>query len=358
MAYSVRSYCDADEAKVAEIVGSVWGEHAVAKFNRLHPWFRRRAEALAFQDDGDVILETDGEVVGYTRVIPCHYLVGGKRLRAGYFADNVTHADHRGSGVQISRHLLRKPDILRVGAPVARTIRMWAKICGRQPKIAPIERCVLMLKPSEFLKKKGLPTLLGWPVDWLWRLKLLKACKSYLRGRDELALSAAQALPGDDELEALVAEFSCDFYAIAERDGNYFRWRFSESGFDYRYVWLRNRERLVGYAIYREGEVNGRKTLLIVEIIAIADKQHHYAAMLECICQYGLANGFSDVQTLKSGCADFLQVMQRLGAVLKPEKEYLMAYICSDEPYATEMYRDKKWFISLAEADYEFVMYI
>lgn len=358
MAYSVRSYCDDDEAKVVEIVGSVWGERAVTKFNRLHPWFRRRAEALKFQDDGDVILETDGEVVGYTRVIPCYFLLDGKRIRAGYFADYFTHADHRGSGVQISRHLLRKPDILRVGAPVARTIRMWRKLSGRPAKISQIERCVLMLKPSEFLKRKGLPTPLGWPVDWVWRLKLLRACKSYLRGQDELALSDAKALPGDDELAALVAEFSRDFYAIAERDGDYFRWRFSESGFDYRYVWLRNQGRLVGYAIYRDGEVNGRKTLLIVEIMAIADKQRYYAAMLEWICRYGLANNFADVQTLKSGCADFLQVMQRLGAVLKPENEYLMAYICSDEPYATEMYQDKKWYISLAEADYEFVMYV
>ena len=58
---------------------------------------------------------------------------------------------------------------------------------------------------------------------------------------------------------------------------------------------------------------------------------------------------------LLSGCCEGAwRTLRRLGAIRRVEKEELLAY---SNPYNHEMYSDKKWFVSLAEGDYEFVLY-
>lgn len=356
MSSSIRNYRDSDESQVAAIVQAVWGKEAQDRFYRLNSWFQRRTTALAHSDISGVVLESHGEIVGYTRLLPCPYRVGEEWVWAAYFSDNVTHPQHRGKGIKMLKYLVSEIGNLRLGAPLARAGVLWDRLCKRSTKIKPITRCVLMLAPAVFLQKKHIPLPLGKVVDFIWQAKLRLAFKHYRVREERLTFSHEAALPSNEETDVLFAEFSRSFYAIAKKDNDYLRWRFIESPFEYQYLWLRDNGRLVGFTIYRPAVVRGRKTLLIIEIIAVG-KQRNYAAMLEQICGYGLAEGYTDVQTLNSGCSIFWQVMSRLGAVLKVEKEYLMAYAETKQRYASEMYENKNWFISLAECDYEFVMF-
>jgi hypothetical protein len=357
MTYTIREYAEADEVPITNIVKEVWGVQAVAKFNILHPWFRRRSTESTFTT-GDLVLEAHNDVVGYVRVVPCEYLLAGERLKAGYFADFVTSPSSRGAGIKLARYLAAVPETLWIGAPVVRFGKLWPKIVKREVIVKSIERAVLVLAPSVFMQAKQIPKFLGTLADWLWQFKLHKKLTVFKRASlDSIELSEQSILPASAEIDDLFNTFSQDFYAIAVRDTAFFSWRFQQSANDYRYIWARSEGRLVGYMIYREGSVGGRKTLLVVEAMAIGKQAQCYGAMLEQVCQYGLANGFSDLQTLTSGCNSFLKALQQLGAVLKVEEVNQIAYIHSDKACATEMYEKKKWFMSMAEADHEFVMF-
>jgi hypothetical protein len=358
MLYTIREFSETDKAPIANIVKEVWGEKSLTKFNLLHPWFRRRSLS-ALDGSRDLILEGHGKVVGYVRIIPCEYLLAGKRIKAGYFTDFVTSPDSRGSGVKLARHLVSTPDFLWVGTPIARVGRFWPKIIKRDVKIKPIERAVLLLSPAVFIKAKGVPSLVGAPIDVLWQFLLRRKLKKIndQKSSATITLSEESTLPSSDEIDDLFNAFAKDFYAIAVRDREFFNWRFSEAPNNYRYLWVRSEGRLVGYTVYREGSVSGRKTILIVETMAIGEKTNCYGAMLNSVCQYGLKNGFADVQTLTSGCSSFNKVLQQLGAVLKEEDVNLIASLRSEDPRATEMFDGKEWFLSMAEADHEFVMF-
>lgn len=357
MSYTIREYRETDKAPITSIIKNVWGDQAVEKFNLLHPWFRCRSMEFS-PEKGDLVLESRGSVAGYVRVVPCEYILAGERISAGYFADFVTSPDNRGAGVKLARHLAAVPNVLWVGAPVVRFGDLWPKIVKREVKVKSIERAVLVFSPAVFMKSKGIPDLLGQSADWLWQYRLRRKLKAFKRTSSKpIQLSEQSTLPSATEIDALFATFSKDFYAIAVRDLAFLKWRFIESNSDYRYIWARSEGRLVGYMIYREGSIGGRKTLLIVETMAIGNKEKYYSAMLGLVCQHSLESGFSDLQTLTSGCASFLKVLQQLGAVLKKEEVNLIACLRSDELYATEMCNEKKWFISMAEADHEFVMF-
>lgn len=359
MAYSIREFRDADTVALLNIVGSVWGAKAVEKFNILHPWFRSRHATFSDRGDGDVVLETAGEVVGYLRLVPCEYLVDGHRIPATYFADNVTHPDHRGVGMQLARHVLKTPETLRIGLPVARVNLIWRRIVRpRRPDIGPLERCVLLLRPSPHLVKRGLPRFLGAGLDGLWQIWLrLSLLLRTDFGAKLGVVSSENNPPAPEELDAFFATFSRDFYGIAVRDSEFFRWRFFEACMKYRFLWLRRDGQLLGYTVYREALMNDRPMLLIIETMAIGQKQANYLAMLKHVIAHGLKSGATELQTINSGCKDFYAILKKLGMVSKVEKELLLAHALSAKPFADELTARTPWYLSLAESDNEFAIY-
>jgi hypothetical protein len=359
MSYSIRPFRDDDVEGLLNIVEAVWGAKGTHKFKALHPWFRRRNAAHADRGDDDLVLEASGEVVGYIRLLPCEYIVDGQRIPATYFADNATHPDHRGAGLQLARHVLRTPDVLRIGAPVARFNVLWDRLTRpRRAGIAPIERCVLLLRPSAHLQKRGVPRVLGAVVDLAWRVwlrtsLLLRAPSMH----GQRSISSEPQLPAADEYDELFATFAQDFYGIAVRDSGFLRWRFLESCMDYRFLWLRDAGRLTGYMVYRQSVVNGRPLLLIVEAMAIGDKRANYMAMLGRVVAHGLDCGAAEVQTIHSGCIALYAAMKQLGMMGKVEETLLLAHVHSAKPFADELSHRGPWYLSLAESDHEFSMY-
>lgn len=359
MSYSIRPLRDDDAAALLPIVEAVWGAHAADKFRILHPWLRRRHATYPERGTDDLVLTTAGQVVGFMRSIPCEYIVDGQRITAAYFADNVTHPEHRGSGLQLARHAMRSPEVLLLGIPVPRAHMLWARLVRpRKPDITPLERCIVLLRPSVHLARHGVPRVLGAAVDALWQTGLRAWLKlRTARVSPALALSDDSTLPTAEAFDAFFQAFAADFYAIAVRDTAFLHWRFEQACMDYRFLWLRDGARLQGYLVYREAQLNGRPLLLIVEAMAIGDKRVNYLAMLQQVVAHGLQCGAAEIQTIRSGCKEFYAALKQLGMVSKVETEQLIAHMQSTKPLADELTTRTPWYLSLAESDHEFVVY-
>lgn len=359
MSYSIRCYREDDNAALLNIVQSVWGAKAVDKFNALHPWYRLRKAAFLDREGDDLVLETAGEVVGYLRRLPCEYLIDGQRVPAAYFIDNVTHPEHRGAGMQLARRVAKTPEILQIGVPTARFNLIWRRIVRpRKIEVAPLERCVVLLRPSAHLEKKGLPKPLGRVADALWRARLWAGFLGTASAHaGPYTLSSESRAPAAGELEQLFATFARDFFGIAVRDSAFFNWRFLGTVSGYRFLWARAEGRLAGYMVYREMQLNGRRVLLIVESMAVGSKQACYLAMLRQVVAEGLRVGAADLQTINSGCKDFYAALKKLGMLVKVEKELLLAHLHSARPFAESLASRHPWYLSLAESDNEFSIY-
>lgn len=359
MSYSIRPLRDEDVDTLLPIVETVWGAHAADKFRILHPWFRSRRTAFAHRPTDDLVVTFADRVVGFMRAIPCEYIVDGQRLAAACFADNVTHPEHRGSGLKLARHAMGWPEVLLVGIPVPRAHMLWARMVRpRQPDVTPLERCVVPLRPSVHLARHGVPRFLGAAVDTVWQAWLRTSLRlRTARGSAALAVCDDRKLPAAEEFDAFFQTFAADFYAIAVRDSAFLHWRFLQACMDYRFLWLRDGGRLQGYMVYRQAQLNGRPLLLIVEAMAIGNKRANYLAMLQRVVAHGLACGDVELQTIRSGCKDFYAALKQLGMVSKVETEKLIATVHSDKPYADELTTRTPWYLSLAESDHEFVIY-
>lgn len=360
MAYQVRAYIPTqDKEAVVAIMNDVWGFSSVARFLAHYDWQQDYKQRIAPYPNEDVVIEKDGIVVGYVRLINVFYKLGEHIVEATNVAEIVTHSQHRGSGIKLFRYVVQENKALKVGIPIERAGELWEKISKRPISIRVVKRNVLMLKPSVFLHKKRVPFTFGKVVDFFWKLKFFWIKNDqFLGGHSTLTLSCKAEKPSEQEYTELMDAFSYSFYAIALRNYSYFCWRFFElPGHTYQYLWLREAGKLVGYCIYRECLLNGRTLLLIVDIVAVAEQKDIYKEMIRKLIQIAWDKKYADIQVIETGCDALSSVLKKVGAVSKVENESLLAYIPSEQSYASEMYENKKWYMSLADGDYEFVMY-
>ena len=354
--YIVRNYEESDKENVAGLIQSVWDENARKRFNEYYSWYQQHPVVHSLNPARALVVDKAGQVVGYTRFIHSVYKVGDRHLDAYYIVDNATLQVHRGSGVKLLKHILATQGKLLIGAPLYRAGLLWEKLAKKPVKVKLVERCVLVLRPSIFLREKGVPLFVGRLADVIWKVKL-KVMSLLLKGSNQepqLNIKNTAILPHPDQLNALFEKFSSDFYVIAKRNHDYMRWRFIESPIEYKYIWLWQKDTLVGYAVFRIIKIKNRNAVLIVEMIAVGEKKRNYGAIIDRVIAYGMKNGCADIQTLFSGCDEAWQALKHLGTVRRVEQEELSAF---SVPYIPEIYGDIKWFVSLAESDYEFVMY-
>ncbi len=359
MGYMVRNYLpNQDKDSLLNVVREVWGEATVTRFLEQYDWYQTYNKQVAPFDHQDIIIDKDGEVAGYSRLINVYYKLGNKVVSAVHIADSVTHPNYRGCGVKLFRHIIQTQERLEIGVPVERTGVLWEKIAKRPVAVRSVVRHVLIMYPSGFLRQKGVPPFLGSMVDFFWQKKIRWTQKNrgVLKGKKR-NLSKRNTPPTEQEFTELMHAFTKKFYAIALRDYRYFCWRFFNSPNHYQYLWIREDGQLIGYCIYRECQMNGRTVLLVVDMVAIGDQEGVYQEILRVLVHYALEKQYTDIQMIETGCDVLAHVLKKAGSVRKVEKTNLLAYILSDQPYATEMYQNKKWYMSLADGDYEFVMY-
>ncbi len=359
MAYTVREYQpEQDKSAVVTIIQDVWKPATVTRFLKHHDWLQSYYDCVVPSSDKSIVIEKAGKLVGFSRLTPTSYKLGAVTVNAVHLADSVTHSQYRGCGIKLFRHIVQVDGRLETGIPVERAGLLWEKVAKRPVVIRVVSRYVLMLKPSVFLQKKGLPLVLGSIVDQFWTLRLLiKNQNKFNRKKEVLHASHIAKIPSKEEYDFLMKRFVKGFYAIALREYAFFNWRFFASPIRYQYVWLRTQNELVGYCVYRKCQLNGRAVLLIVDIVAVGDQKSIYGEIIRLLTQEAIEKKYTDIQTIETGCSALSSVLKKVGAVCKKGENELLAYVSSDKPYATEMYDHKEWYLSLAENDYEFVMY-
>ena len=351
-----RRYQPQDKERVLEIIERVW--NTAIKEDHAFLWDWKHVLDATARNDCHVaqVVERNGRVVGYCGAIPVQYKVGGKIVEGAACMDIFTDPESRGSGVRLIKHLLNGVEIL-IGAAVPRSKELWHKLKnGDRIIVREVRKMVYLLDPTPLLRQKGLPEFLLPLFKKLWSVY-----DRFRFSRTAISRASLKRLERIDRfpiaVDALALEFSERFLCIAMRDHRSLNWRFSSCPFQYEKRLLWDGDRLVGYIVYRICKMNGRKVMLLVEILAIDRQDENYEIMLSHLEQVSQVLQVSDIQTIDPGCDALRHQLKRRGYFMKKEKIPVIGHIRRDLGLESDFYHDRNWYLSLGDADFEFVLF-
>ena len=356
MSEFVRRYSPEDRETVFEIMRGNFNRDLTIENKLYFDWLEKLSGHDSPSDNGSLVVETDGRVTAYLSVIPCKFKIANQTIDTGFVFDVISDPNKRGVGIKLLRKIVYS-DFLHFGAPGLRVETLWSKLAKNETDNIVVDKLVKVisiLDPNAFLMKKNLPLLLVNTVSNVWKtlLRVNVWISSALKSSKGLVLSKQIDFPND--VDELWDEFCQDFYGIALKNKAFLDWRFSQSPYQYQKLLLRKNHKLLGYLIYREGYINGRKDIVIVEAIATGDKLVNYTLMLNYLFKEALQSGISGIQTNLSGCPFFGQALKSKWFVKRPADT---ASIISNHSYYKHIEANentKQWFFSIADSDFEF----
>ena len=350
----VRPYHAEDKFALLQIVEQVYGHIVQKRYAMLWDWWQNR-NCLAIEERyRPTVVQREGVVVGFSGMQPRRFKIGSQELEGGFILDNFSSPEARGVGIALFRHLIESTELI-LGAPVSRANTLWKKLFGKDDiDVFHVRKGVRIIDPSAFLKV-GKRTLLVHPIRWIW------SCVEFTLGLLSPRIPGAR-LESVERFPSAIDEL-CNRWASMQtnsalRDQSYLNWRFSDSPIAYEKTLLWDGNTLAGFCVFRIGIMNGRRALLLVEILA-----HHrnlrgaYGSLLAHAVKYAREHGATDVQTFDSGCSALRWSMQRSGFFLKPESLALIGHFRHDKSDSCPIYKTQDWFISAGDSDFEFAYF-
>lgn len=356
-AAKVRAYAPVDKPAVLELIECVWGQDIRNDHAFFWDWKHALDGSCPKGNNIAQVIEIDGKIVGYTGAIPVKFKMGESVLDGIFCMDTFTAPDSRGSGVRLMKHQLKIVSIT-LGAAVPRAKELWNRLAKKDDVVIKnAQKIVRLVNPSSLLVQKGVPPLLIKPICLLWgSVNFFFDIRNKIHfGAQKIRLERVDDFPRS--VDALCSDFLKDFQYCALRDHKYLNWRFSSCPFKYEKMLLWDDQRLCGYMVFRTGVLNGRRIMILVEIMAVGMKKEYYGTMLSRLYEIAKRQSVSDIQTIDNGDAMLTKELKRHGYIVKKEQISVIGRVHDDLYDDNDIYGDSKWFLGAGDADFEFIFF-
>jgi hypothetical protein len=320
-------------------------------------WDWRRALDGTTTHPGQVaqVLERDGRLLVYAGTFPARFRIDGALLEGACCSDLMSAPEARGSGLPLMRHLLATCGFL-LGATSERNQVLWERLIERGSlTVRAARKMVLILDPGPALLARGAarPVVAAARAAnsmarWLFGLASVGAPSG-------LTLETVSGFPA--EIDGVCDEFSRRFRFQVARDRAYLDWRFTAGPLRYRIVLLRDRGMLRGYMVCRPGRLNGRRVLLLVEMLAVGRTGRYYKMMLRRLLAEARAAGAAEIHTIDTGDPLLLGALRRAGFLRRAERLPIMAYVGPDRETPAGFYASGGWYVGLGDGEFEFTFF-
>lgn len=345
-ATDVRPYREKDKEEILPILERVYGASVRRRHEFLWDWWQLAPIGDGIRDHNPFVVARDGKVVGYTGVLRRRFKIGTRIVYGGYMVDSFTSPDSRGAGIALLRHKIQATDFL-MGATNERFVELWRKMLGRRDlKALDVRKAVRLVDPA-FIFPRPMRGILG-PILRPPAGFVESAIRLFAPTLKKARLETVESFPPEtEEFCSRWMETRCN---AAVRDRIYLEWRFCASPLRYRKRLLMAGNGIQGLVVYRLAEMNGRKVVLLLEILALdPDIQKAHASLLLDVLEFARRNRVSDIQAIDSGCARLRSAMRKVGFVFRPETPYMVAKIKSDIGDQESIYRQGGWFVSAGD---------
>jgi hypothetical protein len=354
--FLIRDVLPSDRAAVLTLVTRGWDERRRRDCDFFWDWKHALDRTTSHAGHVAQVLERDGRILAYAGTLPARFRLDGETVEGAYCCDLIAAPEDRGSGMRLMKHLLATCAFL-FGSSNVRTQVLWERLVGRGTlTVRQARKMVLVLDPGPALRSRGASPLTVAGARAANRvLRLVHALTAGGGLPAGLTLESVRAFP--QEIDSLCAEFASRFRFQVARDRAYLDWRFTTCPLRYRIVLLREHGTLRGYMVCRPASLNGRRVLLLVEMLAVGRAERHYKMMLRRLVAEAHEAGAAEIQTIDTGDPALLRAQLRAGFMRRAERLSIMA--CTGPGRATPdgLYGSDGWYVGLGDSEFEFTFF-
>lgn len=358
MGTRVRNYQPSDRGAVLDLIQKVWGAEERRAQESLWEWKHAR-DPLAVRDGQlSVVSESNGELVGYSGTVPLTFRIDNEDVPGAFCNDICTDPSQRGVGIRLIRHQIHTGSFF-IGVAAPRSHALWCKLLRRpHMQIGDTVKYVRFTNLKPYLSKHKLGALSGF-VTPIWKLYSSVRYPA-LPARVSREYHFEQSSDSFADLELVWNEYAPSFRFHAVRDKDWFTWRFRECPFEYKCEILQHDGAgTIGYLIYRATVFAGKPIILLVDAVALGDRQVHYHLMVDHLREMAKKHNDADIQTLGTQDADFNSVLRKTGFLSKTllHLPQISAFYTPDDANR-KIYERSGWMLSTADADFEFAIFM
>lgn len=237
----------------------------------------------------------EGDLVGYYAALPYQYMIHNKKYLCGMVCDVMTHPKMRGQGVFTKLGVYSTTEMAKAEVDFVSGYPIRPEVIPGHIKVGwfigfkePLY--IRVLAVNNLVKKKFLAPVyplinfLVKSVQFAWNFILLK--------KGEITLQTQSEFLSDTEYEEFFNEWSKKQNCYLIKDKNFIKWRTSAPHTQYQFFKLKDKNKVMAWAVCRITTLQGVPVLAILDLMAVSDSCAHlnklHSELLSFACKSNL----------------------------------------------------------------------
>lgn len=327
--FSIRRAGPPDASAIADLMNRAFD----GEFGPFMPcttdWWHWKYASNPAGPHGLVVEDADGRIVGHYGGVPISMYVDGSEMRFGQNCDSC-------SDPSVRRGLRNPGMFVRLGQAYASTYG------------APGEDAIMYGLPNRRVFRIGNRYLDYWILRQQWFL-FLDGSISLPEQDPGVTVEVVDGFDAraDHLFERLAARYRC----VGRRDARFLNWRFRDApGSPYRMaVARRGDDHLCGYAVWRDAEMMGRRSGILLDWFADPADLVAAGALMRGVAERLAEEGLEAVLFVCPTSSEWFEVFQTWGYRVVPSP-----YMMTARPYSVDVepeYLREHWYYTLADFD-------
>jgi len=347
-AYIIREYKPGDKEKIFELINFVWGSYNAEVVKSVWDWLFLNNP---FRPEGPpyiLVVENNSDIVGLVCNIFVDLKIDNKVTKARWGCNFMTHPQHRGEGLMLSKMQLDIPILPWFGFSSQKILPLETKLGGHRITSIYSQICILDMKA--FLQNKYKNRFIACLGGVSWNL-VSKIC--FTRRVPNRSISITEITYFDDRFNEFWEEISKDYPVIVVRNQKYLNWRFITTPFKYHIFTATKDRRISGYIALRQTERDGLNKGLIVDILARPYDKETINALIAKAIVYFRINRCKIVECLfLADKSVYYGLLKRNGFLIKRLRDCFVRY-SKDDVESAPIKNPNNWFVTASDPDLE-----
>ncbi|MCU1488988.1 MAG: hypothetical protein JWM85_393 [Acidimicrobiaceae bacterium] len=296
----------------------------------------------------------DGKMLGYYAAIPYPYQLGDRNVRGGMVCDVMTSSQARGKGVftELGRYALAEMQAANVsfvtGYPIRPEVMGGHLRAGWQVAFQ-LPMYLRPLKANAILKSKHLSLLTPVANLAIAAYQALRAARP--QEGYEPSVGAPRELLRSRSFEAFVEEWSKSVRNHLVKSPDFYDWRLSAPGTEYRAFLVYRDEAVVAAAVARRSLLHGIPSFALLDLMVLKGEERALPTLYRHVDNEAKRHGAEAIVTMMSTLRAREYRLTRFGFLRSPFTFKLIVRALSDAVAVEEISAERDWHLMWIDSD-------
>lgn len=314
-------------------------------------------------EEGDIwVAENDNKIVGYYAIIPVIIKLEDDTKLIAQSVDTAVHPDYRRMGIfstlanKVYDEAKEKYSFL-FGFPSEMASKGFVKLGWNEREIDEFIKFTDYKITLKYFFKNSI--VIYFCTMLLKTLALFSKLKSMFINVKKMNIEIQEVDTFPKEIDEFWKEYRSENDVILKRDYKFLNWRFSKIFGDYKiYVGRSEKNRIVGYAVFRKNKIGKFKNILdVVDFISLPKYEYFISDIINIALNYNERENLNVIHCRVPSDHTFSKILYKYGFV-KINKYFSYLHLYKPRAIFYNLTDRKKriilgnWFYTLADTDY------